>query len=148
MVGSRFGLKAGFLRNSEGNFGYYYEYDPLRNVDDPANVDPDTSLAPFPGCTIVTLGDGRKGIHTNGQWLQMSKTFDQQVVFVDEFGVPFDEPPTNPAYAASSPLASARPSPHRAPCGSMTLSSRRVAKNASRTSMATARSACRTSSHS
>jgi hypothetical protein len=98
MVESRFGLKAGFLRSGT-NFSYYYTFDRL-GLDDPSNVDPDTAGPVFPGCTIVTLGDGRRGIHTNGQWLQMSRTFVQQEVFVDEFGMPFAEPPTNPAYAS------------------------------------------------
>ena len=98
MVESRFGLKVGFLR-SGSNFSYYYSFDRL-GIDDPSNVDPDTAGPVFPGCTVVTLGDGRRGIHTNGQWIQMSRTFVQQEVFVDEFGMPFDEPPVNPAYAS------------------------------------------------
>jgi hypothetical protein len=100
MVGSKFGLKAGFLRSGT-NFSYYFSFDRLGAVDDPSNVDPDTSLAPYPGCTIVTLPDERKGIHTDGQWVQYSYTFDQQVDFIDQVtGQPFPEPPTNPAYAS------------------------------------------------
>jgi len=98
MVGTRLGLKVGFLR-SGNNFSYYYSFDRL-GIDDPSNVDPDTAGPVFPGCTIVTLPDERKGIHTSGQWLQMTRTFDQQVDFVDESGQPFPEPPTNPAYAS------------------------------------------------
>jgi len=98
MVGTRLGIKAGFLR-SGNNFSYYYSFDRL-GIDDPSNVDPDTAGPVFPGCTIVTLPDLRKGIHTNGEWLQMSRTFDQQVDFVDESCQPFPEPPTNPAYAS------------------------------------------------
>jgi len=100
VVGSRFGIKAGFLR-SGSNFSYYHTFDRLGIADDASNVDPDTTLAPYPGCTIVTLGDGRKGIHTNDQWLQMSLITDQQVDFIDQVtGQPFPEPPTNPARAS------------------------------------------------
>ena len=101
MVGSRFGLKAGFLRSGT-NFSYYYTFDRL-GAEDPTNVDPDTTGPVFPGCTIVTMPDERKGIHTNNEWVHYTHTFDQQVDFIDQAAMPpapFADPPTNPAYAS------------------------------------------------
>jgi hypothetical protein len=93
VVGGRFGLKVCFLR-SGSNFSCYQQFEWF-------DIDPNAAM-PYPGTTIVPnvpppVGSGLTagpGIHTNGQWVKLERTFNQS-----EFGS-FPEPPTNPARAS------------------------------------------------
>lgn len=79
MVKSRFGLKVNFLNDpgpDNTNFGTFYFRENLA-------VDPEATT-PYPGCTVVmvnTPNGMQKGIHTNGQWLQLTMTVNQQTDF-------------------------------------------------------------------
>jgi hypothetical protein len=82
LSGARMGLKICFLRSGQ-DFSCY-------QVQEWLDIDPDAAAA-FPGTTIVTLPGGAKGLHTNGQWVQYRKVWQQS-----QFGS-FPAPPTNPA---------------------------------------------------
>ena len=85
-----FGLKTCFLRNLPGNFSCYYGGNDVKFVDPTVPVP-----VVVPGCTVVTLPGGAKGIHTNGQWLKIEQSFPQSL-FLDEMGQYFAEPPLPP----------------------------------------------------
>lgn len=91
VVKSRFGLKLGFLRSDDPvngpNYSHFYDIEWL-------DVDPESATV-FPGCVVETrtYAEGvRQVIHTNGQWLQMTRTVQQS-----QFPAVIDNPPTNPA---------------------------------------------------
>ena len=91
MVKSRFGLKIGLINGTNAGIWFAREW---------LDVDPE-AVTPFPGCTFVTVNtpEGLKpGIHTNGQWVQISRTLTQA-----EINIPTADPnwvpPPNPARA-------------------------------------------------
>ncbi len=104
VVKSRFGMKLGLLNGDNPGIFFAREWldvDPEAVTGTPPNTVPN----PFPGCTIVdvTTPQGvKKGIHTNGQWVQFSRTLTQA-----EINIPTDPmwvPPPNPAHATIQAL--------------------------------------------
>ncbi len=99
MVKSRFGLKVNFLNDpgpGNDNFGNFYFKETLP-------VDPEAAT-PYPGCTIVTVNTPsgpQAGIHTNGQWLQVEMTVNQQT----DFPSPIADPPLSFERARMNVLA-------------------------------------------
>jgi hypothetical protein len=90
MVKSKFGIKLALVNGD--NPGLFFQREWL-------DVDPEAAT-PLAGCTFVTVNTPEgpmPGIHTNGQWLQLSRTLPQS-----EIVIPTDPtwtPPTNPARA-------------------------------------------------
>ena len=97
VIKSRFGIQIKLINGDNPGVFFAREWldvDPEATTGTPPNQVPN----PFPGCTIVnvTTPEGvEKGIHTNGQWRQITRTLTQA-----EINVPTDPtwvPPPNPA---------------------------------------------------
>ncbi len=95
VIKSRFGIQIKLINGD--NPGVFFAREWL-DVDPEATTGMPPVPAPFPGTTIVTVNTPEgleKGIHTNGQWLQISRTLTQA-----EINIPTDPtwvPPPNPA---------------------------------------------------
>lgn len=92
LIKAKFGMKMGLIRNgtADGQPDQSHFADP-----EFLEINPEAAV-PFPGCTIVDVTTPQgpaKGIHTNGQWIQLKRS----VSLAQYAGI--TNPPTNPAPA-------------------------------------------------
>jgi hypothetical protein len=90
-LGHRAGLKLEFRRTVNNSVYVGREW-----LDINPN-DPNITTA-FPGIVVITTPEGRRGIHTNNQWLKMTRTVQQDAsLYVNPgTGMVWDLPPVNP----------------------------------------------------